>query len=334
MSSLRAMMPSSSMSSLYRGRSTVSWSAQSANGCVAAAAIVSPRRPAVSITMRRSSTSSRPAAATSGHGFVAISSTAWKSSGFTCPSNSAGTSAMSCSIAWARAQFSGSRIISASSIPIVNAGPLNSCSSKGPSLYSAPAEESKKRTDEPMEVTTATEQKSLLATLSPGKRTRLHRLLFEFGPGEGTLLFLPIDQGIEHGPRDFFPNPDSKDPEYQFRLAAEAGYSAIACGYGMASKYYPAYAGQVPLLLKLNSKTDVPPSEEAFSPCNASVEDAVRLGADAVGYTLYVGSPRQERDLAQLRQGRQDCDRFGMPLVVWSYPRGSAVKSKGGQDSF
>ena len=113
-----------------------------------------------------------------------------------------------------------------------------------------------------MEVSSATEQKSLLATLAPGKRTRLRRLLFEFGPGNGTLLLLPIDQGIEHGPRDFFPNPASKDPEYQFRLAAEAGYSAIACQIGLAEKYYPDYAGQVPLLLKVNGKTDVPPSDE------------------------------------------------------------------------
>ncbi|KKK68680.1 hypothetical protein LCGC14_2941630, partial [marine sediment metagenome] len=111
--------------------------------------------------------------------------------------------------------------------------------------------------------------------------------LYDYGPGDGTLLFLPIDQGIEHGPRDFFPNPASKDPDYQFRLAAEAGYSALACEIGMATKYYPAYAGQVPLLLKLNGKTEVPSADEAFSPCNASVEDAVRLGADAVGYTLY-----------------------------------------------
>ena len=178
-----------------------------------------------------------------------------------------------------------------------------------------------------------TEQSSLLATLSPGKRTRLRRLLYDYGPGEGTLLFLPIDQGIEHGPRDFFPNPASKDPEYQFRLAAEAGYSAIACGYGMASKYYPSYAGQVPLLLKLNSKTDVPPSDEAFSPCNASVEDAVRLGADAIGYTLYVGSPKQADDLIQLGKIRQDCDQYGMPLVIWAYPRGRDIERKGGQNS-
>jgi class I fructose-bisphosphate aldolase len=177
-------------------------------------------------------------------------------------------------------------------------------------------------------------QGSLLATLSPGKRTRLRRLLYDYGPGQGTLLLLPIDQGIEHGPRDFFPNPASKDPEYQFRLAVEAGYSAIACGYGMASKYYPDYAGQVPLLLKLNSKTEIPPADEAFSPCNASVEDALRLGADAVGYTLYLGSPRQDDDFIQLSKVRQDCDRYGMPLVIWAYPRGRDVETKGGRDSF
>jgi class I fructose-bisphosphate aldolase len=185
-----------------------------------------------------------------------------------------------------------------------------------------------------MEVKGLTEQKSLLATVSPGKRTRLRRLLFEFGPGNGTLLLLPIDQGLEHGPRDFFPNPASKDPEYQFRLAAEAGYSAIACQIGLATKYYPDYAGQVPLILKVNGKTDVPPDDEALSTTNASVEDAVRLGADAVGYTMYMGSPRQDEDLHQLKGVREDCDRYGMPLVIWAYPRGRDIEKKGGRDSF
>jgi fructose-bisphosphate aldolase, class I len=185
-----------------------------------------------------------------------------------------------------------------------------------------------------MEVKSLTEQKSLLEVLPPGKRARLHRLLFEFGPGNGTLMLLPIDQGIEHGPRDFFPNPASKDPDYQFRLAAEAGYSALACQIGMAEKYYPDYAGRVPLILKVNGKTDVPPSDNALSTTNASVEDAVRLGADAVGYTLYAGSPRQDEDLHQLKGVREDCDRYGMPLVIWSYPRGSAINQKGGQLSF
>ena len=185
-----------------------------------------------------------------------------------------------------------------------------------------------------MEVESITEQKSLLATLSPGKRTRLRRLLFEFGPGNATLMLLPIDQGIEHGPRDFFANPASKDPEYQFRLAAEGGYSAIACQIGLATKYYPDYAGRVPLILKVNGKTDIPSGAKAFSSCNAAVEDGVRLGADAIGYTLYVGSPRQDEDLAQLRQVREDCDRYGMPLVIWAYPRGRDIEKKGGQNSF
>lgn len=185
-----------------------------------------------------------------------------------------------------------------------------------------------------MAPSTLTPQKSLLDVLPPGKRARLHRLLFEHGPGNGTLMFLPIDQGIEHGPRDFFPNPDSKDPEYQFRLAVEANYTAIACQIGFATKYWPDYAGRTGLILKINGKTDIPSSSHSFSTLNASVEDAVRLGADAVGYTLYVGSPRQDEDLLQLKAVREDCDRYGMPLVIWAYPRGEALDKKGGQSTF
>lgn len=185
-----------------------------------------------------------------------------------------------------------------------------------------------------MELTTATEQKSLLATLPHGKRARLHRLLYEFGPGHGTMMFLPIDQGVEHGPRDFFGNPAAKDPEYHFRLAAEGGYSAIACQIGFAERYYGDFAGTVPLVLKLNGRTEIPPNDESLSTCNSSVEDAVRLGADAVGYTLYVGSPRQGDDLVQLRWVRQECEKYGMPLIIWAYPRGSAIDTKGGANSF
>src|SRR3954452_404404 len=97
-----------------------------------------------------------------------------------------------------------------------------------------------------VELKSLTEQQSLLATLAPGKRARLRRLLFEFGPGNGTLMLLPIDQGIEHGRRGAFPNPASKDPDDQFRLADEGGDSARACQIGRASKSYPDYAGQVP----------------------------------------------------------------------------------------
>ncbi|MGB8657890.1 MAG: fructose-bisphosphate aldolase [Candidatus Zixiibacteriota bacterium] len=169
--------------------------------------------------------------------------------------------------------------------------------------------------------------------LSLGKRTRLHRLLYRYGPANGTLLFLPIDQGLEHGPVDFFANPDSVDPLFQLRLAKEGGYSGIVFHIGLAEKYLKDFAGQVPLVLKLNGKTNIPKDTHAFSPQTASVEDAVRLGADAVGYTLYVGSPAQADDVRQFRQIREDCEKHGMPLIVWAYPRGEAIEAKGGRDS-
>lgn len=169
--------------------------------------------------------------------------------------------------------------------------------------------------------------------LSPGKKTRLKRLLYDYGPGGGTLLVLPIDQGLEHGPVDFFTNPAALDPEYQYRLAVEGNFSAIALHIGLAEKYFTPYAGEVPLILKLNGKTNIPPDNQAFSALTGTVADAVRLGADAVGYTVYVGSPAQDRDFAQLTQIRSEADKFGMPLIVWAYPRGEAVAKKGGRDS-
>jgi class I fructose-bisphosphate aldolase len=166
-----------------------------------------------------------------------------------------------------------------------------------------------------------------------GKRVRLGRLLYESGVRNGTLLILPIDQGIEHGPLNFFANPASKDPDFQWRLAQEGGYNAVACHWGLARMYMGKYAGRVPLILKINGKTNVPSDADAFSPLTASVDDAVSIGADAVGYTLYVGSPRQDVDIDQLRRVREDCEKWGMPLIVWSYPRGSAIEEKGGRDS-
>jgi len=170
--------------------------------------------------------------------------------------------------------------------------------------------------------------------LSSGKKARLHRILYRHGLGNGTAIFLPYDQGLEHGPRDFFANPSASDPGYVIRLALEGGFNGIAIQIGLAEKFYWEYAGEVPLVLKLNGKTDIASAIDPLSPVNASVADAVRLGADAVGYTLYVGSPAQEHDFAQYLQVRQDAQRLGMPLIVWAYPRGTAIDAKGGKDSF
>lgn len=169
--------------------------------------------------------------------------------------------------------------------------------------------------------------------LSIGKKARLHRLLYAHGPGNGTMMFLPIDQGLEHGPVDFFENPAAADPDFQCRLALEAGYSGIVFHIGLAEKYMKHYAGKVPLVLKINGKTNIPSDAESFSALTGSVEDAVRLGADAIGYTLYVGSPAQDRDFDQFTQVRYEAERLGIPIIMWAYPRGEAVEKKGGKDS-
>lgn len=169
--------------------------------------------------------------------------------------------------------------------------------------------------------------------LSTGKKARLHRLMYEYGPGNGKLMVLPIDQGLEHGPVDFFVNPPCGNPDYQLELALQGKYSAIAFHYGLADKYLKAYAGRVPLVLKLNGKTCIPPDDEAFSPLTSTVEDAVRLGADAIGYTLFVGSPQQDRDIRQFMEVRREAEKYGMPIIMWAYPRGTYVNKTGGKNS-
>lgn len=170
--------------------------------------------------------------------------------------------------------------------------------------------------------------------LNTGKKARLNRILFQHGLRNGTALFLPYDQGLEHGPRDFFANPAASDPVYITKLAVTGGFNGIAIQIGLAEKFYWDFAGEVPLILKLNGKTDIPSDAEALSPVHGTVEEAVRLGADAVGYTMYVGTPAQQADFEQYRKIRADAQRLGMPLIVWAYPRGAAIEAKGGKDSF
>jgi len=169
--------------------------------------------------------------------------------------------------------------------------------------------------------------------LPMGKRARLRRLLHTTGPASGTLLLLLADQALESGPAAFPDGPTTARPAHAIELAGHGGVSAVVAGIGPAERDYRAQAGRVPLLLKLNGKTSIPPDDEALAPLNATVEDAVRLGADGVVYALYPGSPAQFEDFTQLSQVRQDCHRFGLLLVVLAAPRGAAVERKGGPES-
>jgi fructose-bisphosphate aldolase, class I len=102
-----------------------------------------------------------------------------------------------------------------------------------------------------------------------------------------------------------------------------------------AEKFYWDFAGEVPLILKLNDKTDIPSDAEALSPVNATVDDALRLGADAVGYTLYVGTSVQDRDFEQYRRVRADAHRLGtyhftpqVNVLIWAFEPPSMVSYK------
>ena len=138
--------------------------------------------------------------------------------------------------------------------------------------------------------------------LGMGKKARLHRILHEHGAGNGTAIFLPYDHGLEHGPRDFAGYPESGDPRHVIRLAVEGGFNGVALQIGLAGKFYWEYAGEVPLVLKLNGKTDIPSPADPVSPVNATVEEAVRLGADAVSGGEHAG---QEAMLEKARESME-----------------------------
>ena len=125
---------------------------------------------------------------------------------------------------------------------------------------------------------------------NPGSKGNLARILMEgkLG-GTGKLVILPVDQGFEHGPaRSFAPNPAAYDPHYHFQLAIEAGLSAYAAPLGMIEAGADSFAGAIPTILKMNSSNSLATSKDQA--VTASVNDALRLGCSAIGFTIYPGS--------------------------------------------
>jgi class I fructose-bisphosphate aldolase len=167
---------------------------------------------------------------------------------------------------------------------------------------------------------------------SPGTRAKLYRLLTTGRlAGTGKLVILPVDQGFEHGPaRSFAPNPEGYDPEYHVQLAIEAGCNAYAAPLGFIEAVADQYAGQIPLILKLNNSDSL--TKTGGAPCSAvtaSVSEAVRLGCAAIGYTIYPGSDARNTQLQELRELTEEAKANGLAVVTWSYPRGSGVEKEG-----
>jgi class I fructose-bisphosphate aldolase len=166
---------------------------------------------------------------------------------------------------------------------------------------------------------------------SPGTLTNLARLLGsgKLG-GTGKLVILPVDQGFEHGPaRSFAPNPPGYDPDYHFQLAIDAGCNAYAAPLGFIEASAARFAGQIPLILKLNNSDSLAKIDQPISAVTGSVDEALRLGCAAVGYTIYPGSGARNRQYEDLRAITQEAKRKGLVVVVWSYPRGAGVSKDG-----
>lgn len=153
---------------------------------------------------------------------------------------------------------------------------------------------------------------------SIGEKTRLSRLV-----KNGKSLFLAMDQGMEHGPKDF--NEENIDPDYILKIATK-GYTGMILHKGIALKYFENYAGKVPLILKLNGKTDLGKKED-YSPQITSVKDAVRMGADAVGFTIYVGVPEEQRMVKEFGKIEEEARDYGLPITAWMYTRGENKKN-------
>ncbi len=166
---------------------------------------------------------------------------------------------------------------------------------------------------------------------NPGVKANLARIMNTGRlAGTGKFVILPVDQGFEHGPaRSFAPNPAGYDPRYHVELAIEAGCNAYAAPLGFIEHVASDYAGDIPFILKLNNSDCL---TKGFEPCSAitgSVEDALRLGCAAIGYTIYPGSGARNEQYENLRELILEAKAVGLPSVVWSYPRGAGLSKDG-----
>ncbi|MEM7179128.1 MAG: class I fructose-bisphosphate aldolase, partial [Pseudomonadota bacterium] len=167
---------------------------------------------------------------------------------------------------------------------------------------------------------------------NPGVKGNLCRMLMtgKLG-GTGKMIILPVDQGFEHGPaRSFAPNPDAYDPHYHYQLAIDAGLNAYAAPLGMIEAGADAFAGQIPTILKANSANSLIPSEAPKDQAiTASVDDALRLGCAAIGFTVYPGSSAGLDMFEEIAEMRNEAAAVGIATVIWSYPRGEALDKDG-----
>lgn len=166
---------------------------------------------------------------------------------------------------------------------------------------------------------------------SPGTLTNLARVLNHgrLG-GTGKLVILPVDQGFEHGPaRSFAVNPPAYKPHYHFEFAIEAGCSAFAAPLGFLEAGAREFAGDIPLILKVNDHEVLHDEKNPTQAITGSVDHAQRLGCVGVGFTIYPGSTHRLEMYSQIQAIGEEAKRRGLIVVIWSYPRGNQISKEG-----
>jgi class I fructose-bisphosphate aldolase len=166
---------------------------------------------------------------------------------------------------------------------------------------------------------------------NPGVRANLYRLMMTGNlAGTGKFVILPVDQGFEHGPvRSFQPNPEGYDPEYHYQLAIDSGCNAYAAPLGFLEAGADKFAGQIPTILKLNNSDTLAKVDQPCSAVTGSVEDALRLGCSAIGFTIYPGSGYRNTMYEEIRELILEAKSVGLPTVLWAYPRGAGLSKDG-----
>lgn len=143
---------------------------------------------------------------------------------------------------------------------------------------------------------------------------------------DGKALFFAYDQGLEHGPTDF--NDENVDPNYILSIGIEGKVSAVVFQKGVAEKYYDtSLHNSLPLIIKLNGKTNIVKDTEPYSPLLCTVDEAIELGAVAVGYTVYVGSEFESKMTEELAGIVRTAHEKNIPVIGWMYPRGRNVEN-------
>lgn len=156
--------------------------------------------------------------------------------------------------------------------------------------------------------------------------------LFNHGrlSGTGYVSILPVDQGIEHSAMaSFTPNPAYFDPENIIKLAIQGGCNGVATTLGVLGSISRKYCHKIPFIVKINHNELLTCPNTFNQIMFSSVEQAWKLGAAAVGATIYFGSEHSNTQIIEVSKAFAKAHELGMATILWCYLRNSSFKVDG-----